>query len=169
MMTCSRCRRCATGEMLLTHSLTSTPGPDLDSIKSAPRQVSSLRKSTREEVRELTKTLQATLAEMQGLVDAKTGELAESAHRNVQLGARVSGATALPGLLARNGSFLRHSSAGHVRDMQCDTFQPRTWHAIPRGIHDERQTCIVSWGRFCCLGSTRCYKGFVASALWTKP
>ena len=52
-------------------------------------QVSSLRKSTREEVRELTKTLQATLGEMQGLVDAKTGELAESAHRNVQLGARV--------------------------------------------------------------------------------
>ena len=33
--------------------------------------------------------LEATLADMQAMVDEKAAELAESAHRNVQLGARV--------------------------------------------------------------------------------
>ena len=68
--------------------------PNANTARLSPRacktwQVAALRKGTREEVRELQKTLQATLADMQALVDAKTGELAESAHRNVQLGARV--------------------------------------------------------------------------------
>ncbi len=36
-----------------------------------------------------------TFSRTQGAVDAKTGELAESAHRNVQLGARVRSARPL--------------------------------------------------------------------------